>query len=220
MPTIATSRLPAPTGWDEFEDICKSAFSLRWANTALARHGRQGQKQNGVDIYGMNAVHKMLGVQCKNTVAGITEQLIESECTNAESFHPPLSELHIATTADRDANIQMFARTLSEERLKKGLFPVHLSFWPDIVSDLGRDESVARQHYPQFFPLDPLDPRQIARTKDVERIGETCQKIHFSFISSELQCGAKYIHCAIIDDFENLNESINSPTFHINDEEL
>ncbi|SDX17760.1 hypothetical protein SAMN05216317_1543 [Nitrosomonas eutropha] len=151
MPTITNSRLPAPNGWDKFEDICRSAFALRLANQNLARHGRQGQKQNGVDIYGVDSVGYMIGVQCKNTIAGITENLVRSECAKAEDFSPTLSELYIATTADRDAKIQGFARIFSDERRKQNLFPVHIVFWPDITSDLGRDESVVRQHYPQFF---------------------------------------------------------------------
>lgn len=59
MPTIANSRLPKPSGWDEFEDICLSSFKLRWGSPNLARHGRQGQEQNGVDIYGQDNLQRL-----------------------------------------------------------------------------------------------------------------------------------------------------------------
>ena len=52
MPTISSAILLKPAGWDEFEDICLSAFKLRWKEPNLTRHGRQGQAQNGVDISG------------------------------------------------------------------------------------------------------------------------------------------------------------------------
>jgi len=158
-----------------------------------------------------------MGVQCKNTVDSITEDLIKSECTKAESFHPPLSELYIATTADRDAKIQLFARTFSEERRKNGLFPVHVVFWPDIVSDLGRDDNVARQHYPQFFANAHLNPSQLARRNEVARIQSALSGINFSLMSSELRWGAKYIHSSIVDGFNWLRSAISSPTFNITD---
>lgn len=217
MPTITTARLPAPNGWEEFEEICRSAFSLRWANPNLAMHGRKGQKQNGVDIYGVDSIQNFMGVQCKNTAAGITEDLIKSECTKAESFDPILYELYIATTSDRDAKIQLFARTLSEERRKKGLFPVHVVFWPDIVSDLGRDDNVVRQHYPQFFAGAHLNPLQLARKNDVARIQKAISGVNFSIMSSELRWGAKYIHSSIVDGFNFLRSEIGSPTFIISD---
>lgn len=217
MPTIANSRLPTPNGWDEFEDICRSSFALRLASPNLVRHGRQGQKQDGVDIYGVDSVGNMIGVQCKNTISGITENLVRSECANAESFSPSLSELYIATTAERDTKIQLFARNFSDERRKKSLFPVHVIFWPDITSDLGRDESVARQHYPQFFTVGHSNPQQLARSNDVARMQNAFSQVDFSFISSELRWGAKYIHSSIIDGLEHIKSTSGSPTFIISD---
>jgi hypothetical protein len=50
MPTIATSQLPIPKDWNEFEDICADLFSLIWNDHNTVRYGRAGQRQNGVDI--------------------------------------------------------------------------------------------------------------------------------------------------------------------------
>jgi hypothetical protein len=33
MPTIASSKVPPPKSWDEFEDIVLSAAKLRWKST-------------------------------------------------------------------------------------------------------------------------------------------------------------------------------------------
>lgn len=52
MPTISSSKVPSPKSWDEFEEITLSAAKLRWNSTDFYRHGRQGQKQDGVDIWG------------------------------------------------------------------------------------------------------------------------------------------------------------------------
>lgn len=52
MPIIATSQLLPPESWEEFEDICADLFMLEWGDPAAVRHGRKGQRQHGVDIYG------------------------------------------------------------------------------------------------------------------------------------------------------------------------
>ncbi|WP_395664429.1 hypothetical protein [Methylocella sp.] len=53
MPTLTGLVLPPPGSWDEFEESALSAAKLRWNSTDLYRHGRQGQRQDGVDIFGM-----------------------------------------------------------------------------------------------------------------------------------------------------------------------
>ncbi|WVV48118.1 hypothetical protein THH46_00500 [Pseudomonas sp. NA13] len=89
-------------------------------------------------------------MQCKNTTRTITEQLITSECSKAEKFTPAIQALYIATTAERDVHIQAFARKLSSERLAKK-FPVEVVFWADVTSDLAKDATAVRQHFPQFL---------------------------------------------------------------------
>jgi phosphoglycerol transferase MdoB-like AlkP superfamily enzyme len=51
MPTISSSSIPTPKSWDEFEDIVLAAAKLRWNATDFFRNGRQGQKQDGVDVW-------------------------------------------------------------------------------------------------------------------------------------------------------------------------
>ncbi|MCT8469335.1 hypothetical protein KZO85_12145 [Chromohalobacter canadensis] len=220
MPTTTTSRLPPPTSWDEFEDVCKSSFSLRWANPNLARHGRQGQAQDGVDIYGVDSLQNFVGIQCKNTISTISQQLIESECLKAEKFTPELAVLYIATTADRDVNIQAFTRRLSEERRVQNKFPVDVVFWPDIVHDLSRDDAVVRQHFPQFFNTPTQAPRQLMREKDVGNIISLIEVIDFSSTYAHLRWGAKYIHCSILEQMDNINSITHSPVFNLHDQTL
>lgn len=98
MPTLSERNYETPKSWSEFEEICKDAFQLRWSNPNLSMHGRQGQAQDGVDIYGNNSFDDFVGVQCKNTVDGISESVIHSECLKAEKFVPAIKTLYIATT--------------------------------------------------------------------------------------------------------------------------
>lgn len=220
MPTTTTSRLPPPTSWDEFEDICKSAFSLRWSNPNLTRHGRQGQKQDGVDVYGFDSLQNFVGVQCKNTIGLISETIINSECIKAEKFDPPLTALYIATTADRDVHIQAYTRKISAERKNANKFPVDIVFWSDIVHDLSRDPSSIRQHFPQYFSQQSPTSAQLKRENDVLNITSLLECIDFRAISEHLLWGAKYIHCSILEHFSQIHSVRHSPVFNIHDTTL
>jgi hypothetical protein len=150
MPTIASSNVPPPQSWDEFESIMLSAAKLRWQSSDFYRNGRQGQKQDGVDIWGDDSDGDPIGIQCKNTVDGISAAIVRSEVKKAEAFTPALQRLYIATTAKRDKSLQKEVRDLSKARRAAGQFKVDVLFWEDVFQDLARDDSIFFQHYPQF----------------------------------------------------------------------
>jgi hypothetical protein len=151
MPTISSSNIPTPKSWDEFEDIVLAAAKLRFDSRDFFRNGRQGQAQDGVDVWGHDD-GRQIGIQCKNTVGGITFATVEAEIKNAKTFDPPLDRLYVATTAKRDEPLQKRVRKLSAERAKAKLFRVDLLFWDEICLDLTKDEDVFFRHYPQFRP--------------------------------------------------------------------
>lgn len=150
MPTIASSVLPPPKSWDEFEDITLAAAKLRWKRDEFQRNGRTGQKQDGVDVFGNDDEDRPVGLQCKNTVGAISLSLIEMEVRNAEAFVPALDRLYIATTAKRDAVLQKDVRVLSEERRESDRFSVYVLFWDDICLDLVKNEDILFSYYPQY----------------------------------------------------------------------
>jgi hypothetical protein len=86
MPTIASANVPAPKSWDEFEDIVLAAAKLRWNSTDFFRNGRQGQAQNGVDVWGHDDDGRHIGIQCKNTIGTIKLSSVKEEVANAELF--------------------------------------------------------------------------------------------------------------------------------------
>lgn len=150
MPTIAGAQVPPPKSWDEFEEIVLSAAKLRWKHQGLYRHGRQGQRQDGVDVFGTDSDGKRIGMQCKNTLAGVSQAVAESEIANAESFVPSLEALYIVTSAATDAPTQKFIRQISKERRESGKFPVEILFWNDVYQDLAKDDDEFFKHFPQF----------------------------------------------------------------------
>ena len=150
MPTIASSVVPSPKSWDEFEDIALASAKLRWNSDDFFRNGRQGQKQDGVDIWGHDDDDNHIGVQCKNTIDGVSLATVKTEIANAESFEPALDKLYIATTAKRDATLQKEVRKLSADRRKASKFKVDLLFWDDVIQEVAKDDDVFFSFYPQF----------------------------------------------------------------------
>lgn len=164
MPTIYGMELPRPTNWQEFERITRDAMALKWASPNLTLHGRQGQEQNGVDIYGADDLGRMTGIQCKRYAGPLRFSVVEDEVANAEKFDGFLATLYVATTADTDAPLQARVRALSVERSAKRLFGVGLLFWDDIVAGLVRNHQVFAAHFPQFR-LPPLNSQTQAPGK-------------------------------------------------------
>ena len=144
--------MPPPKSWDEFEAIVCSAAKNRWKSPDFTQHGRQGQRQDGVDVYGKDGNGRLVGLQCKNTWSDLSEKTINEEVDKAESFKPALAELYVVTTADTDKNTQAFLRNVSAERIKAGKFEVSVLFWSDIWHDLTLEEHRLFQHYPQLKP--------------------------------------------------------------------
>jgi hypothetical protein len=94
----------------------------------------------------------LVGLQCKNTWSGLSNDTILEEVKKAESFKPALVQLYVATTAETDRTLQGFVRELSEQRATEGRFEVVVLFWNDIWQDLTLEESRLFQHYPQLKP--------------------------------------------------------------------
>jgi hypothetical protein len=84
MPIPATAQLSPPQNWEEFESICADLYTRIWNDDGTQKHGRQGQPQGGVDVYGRPDGKHYVGVQCKQksiwppshlTIADIDEEV-------------------------------------------------------------------------------------------------------------------------------------------------
>lgn len=150
MPSPATTNLPRPKSWDEFEDICADVLKRMWKDPYVTRNGRSGQAQNGVDTYGHpehlggQAARQYAAAQCKATDA-LTLDTVEAEVKNAEGVKPKLTEYLIMTTAHRDANLQ------EEIRTKTWPFRVQVMFWEDISLELSGHDDLLQKHFPGWM---------------------------------------------------------------------
>ncbi len=134
----AKKQLRKPENWQDFESLCKKLWGEIWKCPEIKKHGRQGQAQYGVDIFGVPfGENDYYGIQCKGkddyTNAQLTESEIDSEINKALGFNPPLKKLYFATTANKNSTIEAYVRKKNIENKIKGLFEVHLFSWEDIV---------------------------------------------------------------------------------------
>ncbi len=151
MPTLATSQFAPPKSWDEFEELCADLFMREWGDPNAVRHGRQGQRQNGVDIYGQPVGRGHAGVQCKGKrlwpPTTLTKEEMDAEVANALGFRPHLNELTFATTALDDVDVQAHARAITKRHSKSGLFTVHVLGWGELTRRLAGYSELLEKYY-------------------------------------------------------------------------
>lgn len=176
MPTLPDMKIPPPKGASEFQDITLSCLRLRWSSPTLTQHGRSGQAQQGVDLYGPDDLGRPTGIQCKNQDT-LKDSQIVAEIKEAEKFKPRLSSFYFAISGPRDAKLQQKLRLKSEERLKNGTFGVGIFFWDDLVEDLTLSPSEFSKHFPQISlsanpkSLEQLNPSALLAAYDTAYYG-------------------------------------------------
>lgn len=149
-PRIDT-QLAAPENWDDFEKLCADLFALEWGDRNTVRHGRAGQRQNGVDIVGKPAQGGTAGVQCKGKrrwpPTMLTTNEIDTEISKARKFRPKLTELTFATTANDDAKLQAHVRAISERHQRKGLFRINIFGWGELTRRIKSHDTILEKYY-------------------------------------------------------------------------
>jgi len=145
-------QIPKPENWQDFESLCKKLWGEIWEIPyKIKKNGRSGQSQNGVDIYGIpKGELDHYGVQCKGkdeyTHAKLTKSEIDQEVQKARGFKPNLKAFIIATTSNKDSEIEEYIRILDVENRNNGSFEIILFCWEDIA-DLIEENRNTFQYY-------------------------------------------------------------------------
>lgn len=146
-------KLTIPKNWQDFEDICHKLWREIWNDNNAQKNGRNGQSQNGIDIFGLpKYTEKYHGVQCKDKDGGLCSKLtkkeLEVEAKKAINFKPQIESFTLATTSSRDVNIQKYCRILTNQ--KKFPFTVNVWFWDDIENEICYRGKIIEHYYPEF----------------------------------------------------------------------
>lgn len=143
---------PIPKNWQSFEELVLDLYKEIY-NDSFKKHGRNGQDQNGVDIYGKLDDGSWCGIQCKKYSARkFTKKELIAEVNKAKEFTPSLKRYIIATTNDSDKSIQEQTRILTDKHNAEGLFSVDVISWTDLESYLLKYKSVSAKYYPNIHP--------------------------------------------------------------------
>lgn len=152
MPTRRDTNFPRFKSDDEFEGLALDLCRLEWNDPyASDRHGRSGQGQDGVDIYGhpVDLQGANCGAQCKLRTGDRqpSEADIEAEVQRARNFTPPLKLLILITDAPRDVNTQKIVRAISEREQRAGRFEVTVWFWDSICQRIASRPSLIIKYF-------------------------------------------------------------------------
>lgn len=154
MPAIEVEIAP-PVNWQDFERLTLDIAKAQWKDDYAERHGRQGQAQAGVDVYGYNAASReSTGIQCKKKNRSevpskkLTAAEIDTEVEAAKLFYPELNRFIIATTGPRDANLQAHVRGINQSNLP---FKVSLMFWEDYQEYLNNHTELMYRYYKEVL---------------------------------------------------------------------
>lgn len=144
----AQTQIHKPSNWQDFETLCMKLWGRIWdcADT-IKKNGRAGQKQHGVDILGKKKGENLFSaIQCKGkddyTNSKLTKKEIDAEIEKAHHYDGKLIRFIIATTANKDAEIEEYVMEKNIEHCSKGLFEVYLFSWEDIVDRLTEHKDV------------------------------------------------------------------------------
>lgn len=156
---VLSRELPAPRRWQELESLAFDVYGRLWKTTDAELHGRTGQPQSGVDVYGTNRVEGLFtGVQCKGKDSDYSGQLTEvelrAEVDKALSFSPPLDVYVVLTTAPNDASIQKVARDITVAHKKLGLFEVRVTGWDTFRHHVASHQDLLIKYFADFAPVD------------------------------------------------------------------
>ncbi|HEY8900283.1 MAG TPA: hypothetical protein VIM61_07715 [Chthoniobacterales bacterium] len=205
-------QFPAPKSWEEFEFICLQLWRDVWGDPNAQRVGRNGQDQDGVDIFGSPIRGKgIYGVQCKLKDALVAAAISEQDLTQcvdaARDFKPALKHFTVATTGPRDEKIQETARKQSAD--PNAPFQLSVWSWHDISEELSYRDKVAsglyrnpslqsppEENLGQISRLDPSDKlfaiisRPAFRSQLPAKLLQEAGKLLFEIVDNTFSHGA------------------------------
>lgn len=165
--------LPHPSNWSDFQDLCFLLWKEMWRDPNAHHNGRNGQSQNGVDIWGKEVFDlDYTGIQCKgknkNYGSQLTTDEIDKECKKAVNFQPGLKSFIMATTSPRDVAVQQHCRILTRNRT----YPFHVDTWSwdDIEDEVQCRPTIMDRFYPEIRTASLLPEIQIPVFASADRL--------------------------------------------------
>jgi tetratricopeptide (TPR) repeat protein len=157
MSLLAATQIPKPADEQAFERCSIVLWRGLLKDPNVQRNGRRGQRQNGVDLFGLrggDAAHHV-GIQCKLKGDGqvLTDGEVRNEVVKALTFKPRLKEYFIITTAPDDVALQELARELTAELHRAGTpLLIYVWGWNTLEEKIFEDDAARNVFDPTYGP--------------------------------------------------------------------
>jgi hypothetical protein len=163
VPIDVAYHYPPPAEWQTFQSLVAGFARALYDPHTVEEYGRNGQRQNGVDIFARDYFGNNVGIQCKWVNESLKYSALADECEKATAFTPPLDYFFLWTTARRDVGLQDIAHTLNVS--SKYDFQVAIRFWDDANDQLNRMFDVASTYYHDWLEQDHVTAEHDHRRK-------------------------------------------------------
>lgn len=169
MSLLAATQIPKPADEQAFERSSVVLWRGLLADRSIQRNGRRGQRQNGVDLFGIRDrdADWHVGIQCKLKSEGhvLSEVEVRGEVTKALTFKPALKEYYVTTTAPDDVAMQELARVITNELATTGkAMRVFVWGWNTLEERISEDAAARKA----FDPTHTLFSEEIlAETRSI-----------------------------------------------------
>lgn len=147
-----------PEYWQAFQEFAADVCRFEWADiTWMNLFGREGQSQDGVDIFVQRESGDVIGIECKKrrqvdsdgkmrAGGDLSTKDIDDFIAKAAGFQPTLSRFVVATTSYPDGPLQAHVLALNKARKNKP-FPVELWFWDRFQTHVNTQPTLMYKHY-------------------------------------------------------------------------
>jgi len=155
MSLLAATQIPKPADEQAFERASVVLWRGLLNDKSVQRNGRRGQRQNGVDLFGIRDSDAKwhVGIQCKLKSAGhvLTEKEVRDEIRKARTFRPALKEYYITTTASDDVAMQELAREITAALAASGeSLRVFIWGWNTLEERIAEDPCARKAFDPTY----------------------------------------------------------------------
>lgn len=181
---------PVPESDNTFEEMVCDACSIEWNDNTTQRNGRNGQLQNGLDVFGYpnGPKRRCRGAQAKLRAKGkkLTKKEIDNEIIKAQTSPLNPEELIIVTSTCRDVVLQAYVDQISREQAQNNNFSVKIWFWDDLLERLLVERRFLLKYYKDILSsVTNLAEAEALIDKPIFVLMETCGDINENSITIE-----------------------------------